>query len=229
MNIFYLTTLLFFITIYIICFVYLYDKRTKDSNEYGKRNNNALTQFEIRGYFILTLFHTFFMFFVIQILSSEFSFSNNTWLVMLLWVSIFLSTVLEETALLLYLSALYLQNRLFKIKHNKDSERTIPHKYRKNLSDFKILFIVNWGVKIILLFILLTTNLNRNSGETTTILTRTFRETYNIITTTRMSIISFYQFIMTLGLSYFALNEMAIGSIQIWMSTQFYNFSKSKK
>jgi hypothetical protein len=134
-----------------ICFTYIFD-----SNKRTTTDKNELKPSEMRGFFVMTLFNTLFMLFILQILSQN---SIPSYFIpCMILGSLFVGVILREVSLLILSSAFNKVNILFK----KDfrAKINIPKRFRQKLNELKIYYFTNWIFIMILLFVLFTVPLN---------------------------------------------------------------------
>jgi hypothetical protein len=119
-----------FLTLYIIVFVYLFQKK-----------------YEITSFILLSVFHGMFTLFVIQMMST-YNFTMMSYLTKSIWLVIFVGMVLGIVSLTFFIST-------YKFFDDKYAKRNIPMPFNDDtitmINNFKILFITNVGLIIMLL------------------------------------------------------------------------------
>jgi hypothetical protein len=119
-----------FLTLYIIVFVYLFQKK-----------------YEITSFILLSVFHGMFTLFVIQMMST-YGFATMSYLTKSIWLTIFVGMVLGLVSLTFFIS-------IYKFFDDKYAKQNIPMPFNKDIinmiNNYKILFITNVSLIVLLL------------------------------------------------------------------------------
>lgn len=135
-----------FLALYAICFTFLFNKNS-----------------EIIGFGFLLIFSIFFIFFIIDTIGVHLKNFNITFITGFLWFTLFSSTALNISALILILimfSSIYKTKSVLTLKKNdnnkpKNKKSIIPPKYVNMINDFKIIFIINIAFILVLLLLVM--------------------------------------------------------------------------
>lgn len=112
-----------FLVLYIICFVFLFNKNK-----------------EIISFVLLTVFHSFFILYIIQTFSLFLN-KNANFITMFAWAGIFISLIFKLIGLILLLVTFSHFNLIGVTKGKKNKK--LPSNFDKKLKNYKIIFQVN--------------------------------------------------------------------------------------
>ena len=152
-------SLLTFLVLYIICFLFLFNKNS-----------------EILSFGFLTFFSIFFIFFIIDTISIHIINFDTSLITGYSWFVLFATMALKIASLVLvlimYRDVYNIKETIFYSKKNekvnssmdKNKKSNIPPKYKDMINDYKILFIINIFFIFVLMLVILNnySNLNIN-------------------------------------------------------------------
>ena len=201
-------TLLTFIALYIISFIFLFKTET-----------------EVISFILLTIFSIFFTLFIIDTLSVYISNFNTTFITGLTWFTLFTSMAFKITALVFILILFKSLNKIKNIvklgkpsqsiNNYKDIKMNIPPTYKLMLNDYKILFILNMAFILVLMAFLIYNYSSLNSE---------FFNNMNIFME-EATYSKFRPLILPIGMIFTCLRLLFMTSYEVYIGNEFFKLN----